>query len=239
MEKNLNDIVNYLVDERVSSLSNKPHCKKYLDIRKKVDNIINDMLIYYDKSDYNFDKEFEKISKIIYSECTYISEDIKLNWRDDKDILLDMLLFKNCPNVKCIAEEFLAKKLYKNEEEKKIIQCILKSHLSIYKIVKYHDNGFVEIEDLITKKRIRIVDIASSLGFNKDIYMINRIISYNGISFGTGFDLTTYGNNKEIDRYLKNNISNKSKISIIIELRSIIKSQSKNANKNFIYHYYN
>lgn len=67
MEKNLDKIVNYLVDERVNALSDKPHCKKYFDIRKKVDNIVNNMLIYYEKSDYNFNNEFEKISKILRS----------------------------------------------------------------------------------------------------------------------------------------------------------------------------
>lgn len=239
MENNLEPVVNYLINQKINTLSNKPHLQKYLEIRKNTDSISNKMLEYFKEGNYNFDDEFSKISKILYEECTYINENISLNWKDDKDILLDMLLFKNSPNVNCMVSEFLSKKLYKDEEEKRILECMLKSTLSIYKMLKRHDNGFIEIEDLITKKRIRIVDIAGSLELNKDNYMINRIISYNGISFGNGISLITNSSNREIDNYLKKNINNKSKITVIMELRSIIKRQNSNFNRNFIPNYYN
>lgn len=239
MENNLEDVIHYLINQKINALGDKPHLKKYLEIRKKIDTISNKMLEYFEKGNYNFDEEFNKINKILYDECTCINENIMLNWRDDKDILLDMLLFKNSPNVNCMISEFLSKKLYKDEEEKKILECMLKSTLSIYKMLKRHDNGFIEIEDLITKKRIRIVDIAGSLELNKDNYMINRIISYNGISFGTGINLITNENNKEVEDYLKKHINNKSKITVIMELRSIIKKQNSKFNKNFIPNYYN
>lgn len=239
MENNLEPVVNYLINQKINTLSNKPHLQKYLEIRKNTDSISNKMLEYFKEGNYNFDDEFSKISKILYEECTYINENISLNWKDDKDILLDMLLFKNSPNVNCMVSEFLSKKLYEDEEEKRILECMLKSTLSIYKVLKRHDNGFIEIQDLITKKRIRIVDIAGSLEINEDIYMVNRIISYNGISFGNGISLITNSSNREIDNYLKKNINNKSKITVIMELRSIIKRQNSNFNRNFIPNYYN
>lgn len=239
MENNLEPVVNYLINQKINTLNNKPHLQRYLEIRKKTDSISNKMLEYFKEGNYNFDDEFNKISKILYEESTYINENISLNWKDDKDILLDMLLFKNSSNVNCMVSEFLSKKLYEGEEEKKILECMLKSTLSIYKVLKRHDNGFIEIQDLITKKRIRIVDIAGSLEINEDIYMVNRIISYNGISFGNGISLITNSSNREIDNYLKKNINNKSKITVIMELRSIIKRQNSNFNRNFIPNYYN
>lgn len=197
------------------------------------------MLEYHAQDNYNFDKEFKKISEILSQECTDIKEDINLNWKEDKDILFDMILFKNAPNVKCITSEFLSKKLYKNEEEKKLLECILKSNLSIYKILKNYDNGFIEIQDMLTNKKIKIMDVASSLGLNNNVYMINRIISYNGISFGTGINLISKDDNKEIEFYLKNKTRNKSKITIIMELREIINNVNKNRSLSFFQHYYN
>lgn len=237
-EKYIEDTTNALIELKMSLLKEKPHYKKYLDIRKKTDAIVNRMLEYHAQDNYNFDEEFKKISEILSQECTDIKEDINLNWQEDKDILFDMILFKNAPNVKCITSEFLSKKLYKNEEEKKLLECILKSNLSIYKVIKNYDNGFIEIQDMLTNKRIKIMDVASSLGLNNDVYMINRIISYNGISFGTGINLITKNNNKEIDFYLKNNTHKKSKITIIMEVRDIIREQNKKTPQKFMYHYY-
>ncbi len=237
-EMNLESIITTAIEAKMYILKDKPHCQKYLEIRHKTDNIFNKMLEYYANDNYNFAVEFEKISKIIYDESTEINKDIVLNWQDDKNILIDLILFKNCSTAKWITSEFLSKNLYENEEEKEILECMLKSQISIYKIIKCYESGFVEIQDLITNKRMKIVVIASSLGINNDIYILNRIISYNGISFGTGLDLITTSNNKEIDNYLKYRTKNKFRITIIMELRSIINRQNKGSNKNLICHYY-
>ncbi len=234
----LKNMINDVVETKMYILSDKPHYQKYLEIRKKTDRLFAKMLKYYANGNYDFDMEFKKISKIIFDETTEIKNSIELNWQDDKNILVDLIIFKNFPSIKCICNEFLSKKLYENKEEQELLKCMLNSQISLYKIVKCYDNGFEEIQDLITNKRIKIVDVASSLDINSDIYMINRIISYNGISFGTGLGPVIKGNNKEIDNYLKYKIKNKSKLTIIMELRDIINKQNEGTNMNFMYHYY-
>lgn len=238
-KKYIEDTTRSLIELKMSLLEEKPHYKKYVSIRKTTDTIMNKLLKYYEDGNYNFECVWEEISEIISRENTCLKKEINLNWQEDKDLLVDMVLFKNVPNAKCLTSEFLSKKLYENEEEKKFLECILKSNLSIYKILKNYDNGFVEIQDMLTNKRIKIMDVASSLGINNGLYMINRIISYNGISFGTGINLISKDENKEIEFYLKNKTRNKSRITIIMELREIINNVNKNRSLSFLQHYYN
>ena len=61
----IEDTTNALIELKMSLLKEKPHYKKYLDIRKKTDAIVNRMLEYHAQDNYNFDKEFKKISEIL------------------------------------------------------------------------------------------------------------------------------------------------------------------------------
>lgn len=121
-KKYIEDTTRSLIELKMRLLEDKPHYKKYVSIRKTTDTIMNKLLKYYGDGNYNFECVWEEIIEIISRENTCLKNDINLNWQEDKDILVDMVLFRTIPNVKCLTSEFLSKKLYENEEEKKKIR---------------------------------------------------------------------------------------------------------------------
>ena len=64
--------------------------------------------------------------------------------------------------------------------------------------------GYVYIRNIFTGEKYKTIDIAASATPNgKDFYYYARIITYQGVSFGTGLNLTFYKTDKFIQDFIK------------------------------------
>ena len=69
--------------------------------------------------------------------------------------------------------------------------------------------GEVHLRDVLTGKEYCITDIGLSSNFNNEnFYMYMRIITYDGISFGTGLNLVFNKRDKFICNWIKENLKN-------------------------------
>lgn len=88
-----------------------------------------------------------------------------------------------------------------NEEKVKMLNSMKNSYVGLFKIIKTDsDNGYVTYQDVFTNKKYKIIDIAMSstltIDKNNTIYMYNRIITYDNISFATGIHCMMDSSNK-------------------------------------------
>ena len=82
------------------------------------------------------------------------------------------------------------------------------SFASLFKIVDVNrEEGYVCYEDVFTGKRYNVIDVSLSITHIVDeknpFYMYNRLITYDGITFGTGIHCMLTGENKKLNEYLK------------------------------------
>ena len=83
-----------------------------------------------------------------------------------------------------------------------------KSYVGLFKVIATdRNNGYIIYEDVFTKKRFKVVDISmstfSEVDKNSPIYLYNRVITVDGISFGTGIHCNINYKNKEFKKFLK------------------------------------
>ena len=82
------------------------------------------------------------------------------------------------------------------------------SIVGLFKIINYDGmTGYVTYQDVFTNKKYKIIDIFSSslelLYKDKEVYIYNRLITYDGITFGTGLPCSFVGNNKSLKEFIK------------------------------------
>ncbi len=105
-------------------------------------------------------------------------------------------------------EIYLDNNKLRNEEKVKMLKCIKDSYVGLFKVIDVDRlDGYVTYEDVFTKKRFKVVDIALRSTYNlkndKDIYLYNRIITYDDISFGSGIHCIMTSDNKELLYFIK------------------------------------
>ena len=83
-------------------------------------------------------------------------------------------------------------------------------------------NGQVHLKNVLNDKEYCMTDVGFSSNLNNDkIYLYTRIITYHGISFGTGLNLAFDKNDEFICKWIKENlkkINEKQEISRFLEL---------------------
>lgn len=102
----------------------------------------------------------------------------------------------------------MEKNKLRNEDKVKMLNAMNNSYVSLFKIVGVDmDEAYVIYEDVFTKKRYKIIDIAMSgsviIDKKRPIYYYNRIITIDGISYGTGIHCIMTGDNKELINFIK------------------------------------
>jgi hypothetical protein len=102
----------------------------------------------------------------------------------------DMLLYKKAPNINCITEDFIQKRRYRKPEKMEFLNSMLDSKAGLFEITGTDiDEGYAYLKEVFTGLEYKIVDIGLSGNRNNDeIYIYTRIITYNGINFGTGLN---------------------------------------------------
>lgn len=195
-------------------LKNKLHIKKYNKLRKLHDEILNDMEKYIDSKEYDDRKYFSEAIKASQKELKEVNVSLSRSNNEDNAIITELFVYKTSSKIPSVTELYLQKNKYRNLEKIKMLNSMNNSYVSLFKIIDHNlSEGTITYEDVYTRKRYKIIDIAMSttILIDKDNpkYIYNRIITYEDISFGTGIPCILDSSNKYFRRYLKERNKNK------------------------------
>ena len=188
-------------------LNRLKHIKKYNHIRKIHREVIDSMIGYLLNDKYDIDPLFKSLEEADGNgKLSYIELDIENP--DDATIMCDLFIYKTKKEVPSITEIYLDKKKFKIEEKIELLKAMNNSFASLFKIVDVNrEEGYVCYEDVFTDKRYNVIDVSLSITHIVDeknpFYMYNRLITYDGITFGTGIHCMLTGENKKLNEYLK------------------------------------
>ena len=107
-----------------------------------------------------------------------------------------------------ITEIYLQKNKFRNEEKIKMLNSMKNSYVGLFKVIDTDRNdGYITYEDVFTKKKFKVIDIAMSSTLKVDkkrmIYVYNRIITFDDISFGTGIHCMMTSEHKLLKEFIK------------------------------------
>jgi hypothetical protein len=188
-------------------LEEKPHIKKYYKIRKMHGEIISTMMQYY--HDGKFEKQID--TDVIPGteptepvETNLLESNFDLETRLGAHSFYDLLIYKMAPNVTCITDDFIRKNRYRSPEKIEFLHSMLASKLGLFEITGADmEEGYAYIKDVFTGAEYTIVDIGLSGNIKNDAsYLYTRIISYQGINFGSGLNF----NFQKTDNFIINHI---------------------------------
>ena len=215
-------------------LKNKPHIKKYERIRKLHGEIIDSMMKYNDSGKF----EFEFLAGISEEEflnnpnLKIIDSNFDTTTQLGAQAIGNVLIYKNSKDMNCITEEYIKKNKFRKPEKIEMLNSMLNSVAGLFEIINTDVSlGQVTIKDVLTKKEYIVTDIGLSSNFNNEIfYMYMRIITYDGISFGTGLNLIFNKKDKFICNWIRENLkeyNNKQEITRFQELYNEFERDNK------------
>jgi hypothetical protein len=157
---------------------------------------------------------FNSIYNDIQKEIPELDFSLDFNNVDDRTILNDLFIYKNHSKLKSITEIYLQKNKFRNEEKLKMLNSMKNSYVGLFKVIAADRNdGYITYEDVFTKKKFKVIDIAMSSTLKIDekrmLYAYNRIITFDDISFGTGIHCIMSSDHKLLKEFIKNHKYNK------------------------------
>ena len=202
------EISSMLINLNKWQLSRKKHIKKYYKLRKLHGEVIDSMEQYIMDGKYNIEDNYNSIRNDIYKEIPKLEYELDFNDMDDRTILNDLFMYKNHPKLKSITEVYLQRNKFRNKDKIKMLNSMKNSYVGLFKIIDSdRDEGYIIYEDVFTKKKFKVIDIAmsSTLRVNKKkmIYVYNRIITFDDISFGTGIHCMMTSEHKLLKNFIK------------------------------------
>ena len=178
---------------RQYQLNRKAHIKKYNKFRKLQSEVIDSMENYILDGKYDINKYLKDMTSKVNFDKLKDKRFFNFNYDDpdDRTILDELFIYKNIEGIPSVTEIYLEKNKLRNEDKVKMLNAMNNSYVSLFKIVGVDmDEAYVIYEDVFTKKRYKIIDIAMSgsviIDKKRPIYYYNRIITIDGISYGTG-----------------------------------------------------
>ena len=204
------DMRNIMLNMRRHMLNRKSYIKKYNKYRKIHADILESMASYILDGKYDFGKYISELNKDreVSSVENLKGFDLSSDNPDDVSIIAELFVYKNLKEVPSVTEIYLEKNKFKNEDKVKLLKAMNESYVGLFKVVDIDfDNAYVTYEDVFTKKRFKVIDISmstfSEVDKNSPIYLYNRVITVDGISFGTGIHCNINYKNKEFKKFLK------------------------------------
>jgi hypothetical protein len=187
-------------------LDRKPHIKSYYKARKLYEEIITAMEDYHKNGRFEIKIDNEYPLPAPASGNGISAENrFELDSLDDPMAFYEFIVFKSAPNMNCITEDFIEKSRYKKPEKIELLQSMLDSRMGLFEITGTDmKEGYAYLKEVFTGKEYKITDIGLS-GTEKhdDIYIYTRIISFQGICFGSGMSLFFYKNEKFIEDHIQ------------------------------------
>lgn len=218
MDKIFNDseeATNFIINlNKTFFLDSKDYIKKYYKIRKIHSAVIDSMINYIDSGKFPIEEYYSIIVPDIKRETKNINISIDNTEHDGTIIFNELFMYKTHYKIPSLTEIYIEKKIFKDKDKVKMLYAMKDSIVGLFKIINYdHINGYVTYQDVFTKKKYKIIDIAMSsmekINEKQDLYIYNRIITYDKISFGTGIPCVFNGNNKHLKEFIKkHNYSN-------------------------------
>ena len=205
---NKNDLIVDLVNLRKMMLKNNPTIKKYNKARKLHGEILRSMSEYFGNP-LVYESKTEEMDESIY-QCG-INRDIALKANDESDntILTEIFTYKVFPTLKSITEEYIEKHKFRNAEKIKMLHAMNNSIVGLFKIIDIdYDTCYVTYEDVFTHKKYKLIDVScatlyKSVYKERDLYIYNRLITYENITFGTGMQIEINTGNKKFKDFIK------------------------------------
>jgi len=203
------DAINMLINiNQRLILDNKEHIKKYYRIRDLHLQVIKKMSKYIQTGKFPVEKYFSIAAEEFKRELNNQEFKIDNTKYPDNIIFDELFMYKNHEQIPSLTEIFIEKKKCKEINQIKLLEAMNESTVGLFKIKKCDSiNGYVTIEEVFTNKEYKIIDISLSSTYmihkNDVIYMYNRIITYDGISFGTGIPIVISENCKRLKEFIK------------------------------------
>lgn len=203
------EISEMLINLNKFNLDRKKHIKKYYKLRQLHAEILESMNKYIIGGKYNVNENFNNICKDVTKETQYLPIDLCTDDPDDITILDELFIYKTHPKLKSVTEVYLEKNKFKNEDKIKLLNSMNNSYVGLFKVIDVdRKEGYVTYEDVFTKNKFKVIDISmsSTLYIDKDkiIYVYNRIITFDDISFGTGIHCIMHSDHKLLQKFIKN-----------------------------------
>ena len=230
-EEGMETMYNMLANMRDSLLKDKPHIKEYKKIRKLHSEIIDNMQQYYEEG--NFKQEFdlgEVKDKIETKNIKLLSTDFDTSTQLGMTALLNIIIYKNSSTANCLTEEYLRKNKFRKPEKVEFLRAMLNSEAGLFEITKTdEENAQVKMKNVLSGKEYLVTDIALSGNKNNDkFYWYNRIITYNGISFGIGVGIIFEKNDKFIINWINENKKNYNEKEEMVRFLTLYNEYQKN-----------
>ncbi len=230
-EEGMETMYNMLANMRDFLLKDKPHIKEYKKIRKLHSEIIDNMQQYYEEG--NFKQEFdlgEVKDKIETKNIKLLSTDFDTSTQLGMTALLNIIIYKNSSTANCLTEEYLRKNKFRKPEKVEFLRAMLNSEAGLFEITKTDkENAQVKMKNVLSGKEYLVTDIALSGNKNNDkFYWYNRIITYNGISFGTGVGIIFEKNDKFIINWINENKKNYNEKEEMVRFLTLYNEYQKN-----------
>lgn len=177
---------------RGMTMDRKPHIKAYYRLRKLHGDIVDAMVAY--------DREGKFVQRITPAgaaegqegkDFQLLESHFDVSTEEGSQAFYDMLIYKVSPNLHTITEEFLEKHRYRNPGKIAFLQSMLASRLGLFEITAVDTaEGYVTLREVFTGDTYQITDIALSSGLHYDnMYLYTRIITHEGIAFGSGLNM--------------------------------------------------
>lgn len=239
---NVQELLQAFAYNQKQILQDLPHIKKYNEARSLHAKLNREMGKYLITENYDYKKYLEQIEKDLQKETPNYRFKLDLNNPNDEFILYELTAIKNHPDIPAITEIFLKEKRYQNEEEKEMLESLIHSYASLFKVISSNINtGYVILEDVFTKERYKIIDTSLSLSFyvnhSPELYMYNRLIEYKGVRFATGIPCVFHKMTKPLQKLIKEceekNYPSYSRCIRFYNLSKLSKNISMTMNTNF------
>jgi hypothetical protein len=200
---------------RKYDLKKKPHVKEYYKLRKMHVEIVNTMVQYHEKG--NFEQKENgtmpdlPVSKSNSPQTLYWTES---SFDLDSELgikgFYDLMIYKTLPHKSCITEDFLYKKRYRKPDKIALLESMLSSKLGLFEVTGTDfQEAYAYLKEVFTGIEYKIVDMGlSSHNHFLDNYLYTRIITCNGISFGTGLNFAFAKNDPFIKNHIKQHKKN-------------------------------
>lgn len=197
--------INAMNNLRRFTLDKKPHIKEYYKIRKMHGEIVDTMAQYYDDGKFKQKVNTDSVSRAKKEREVHLLESsFDLETRTGVQGFYDMVIYKTASNTNCITEEFIENRRYRKPEKIEFLQSMLASKLGLFEVTGTDfEEGYAYLKEVFTGDKYTIVDVGLSGGRNYgEFYIYTRIITYHGVSFGTGLNLIF----TKDDGFIKNHI---------------------------------
>lgn len=204
LSKEALDVLEILQNMREMVLNYNKDVKKYKKIRKLFDEIMQSMMSYQLSGKFELKFGEEKIKNL---ESVDISSTFDTTTELGLGALANVVVFKNHLAANCIAEEYLQKNKFRNQEKIELLNSMLESEAGLFEITDINiGNANVCLRNVLNNKQYCITDIglSSNINYNKT-YIYTRIITYKDISFGFGFNLVFDKTDPFIKQFIEEN----------------------------------